>query len=294
MRTNPLHSPGRSFIKEAAASALQTRSIRVDRLSGHLFRSYRLTTSAGFFYILRSRPGHHVRLLRHEEGRLDIEAGALRAVGSRPDIVSVRLIDFHTNIIAIGSPYLISGPFAGSILSEVEPTLSRTSLASIDRSLGQYVCRLASIQGIAFGPLQQNSSCHGSASWAKSFVKLLEVTLQDAEDLLISLPYADVRALVRRHSTSLDMVTQPRLVLVEFYAGRNIVVDLNQNCVTGVLDFSTAFWGDPYLSDCFRKPTASFIDGFGRLPTGNADERIRQHVYVVSDLLYIQCSSLSL
>ena len=255
MPTNSLRLPEEPFEQEAAANALQTKSIRVERLSGHPFRSYGLTSSAGFFYILRSQPSHKVRLFRHEEGRLD---GALHTPGSRPKVVSARLIECHTTIIMVGSPYLFSGLCAGSILSEVEPTLSLASLASIDRSLGQYVSRLASVEGTMFGPMQQGPSCRGSASWAKCFADLLEMTLQDGEDSLISLPYTDVRALVRRHSTSLDKVTQARLILVEIYAGRNVMVDVKQNCVTGVLDFSTAFWGDPYLSDCFRKPSLCY------------------------------------
>ena len=282
MPSSTPRSPDTSAIQRAAGSALQTRSVRVERLSGYLFRSYRLTTSTGFFYVLRSRPSHHVRLLRHEEDRLKTEAIALQALGARPDIVSARLIESHTTTIAIGSPYLISGPFAGSILADVEPTLSSNTLASIDNSLGQYVRRLSSIGGSSFGPIRQSSSSPSSASWARAYTNLMESVLRNGEDALISLPYADMRVLLRRHKGSLNRITQPRLTIIDLSADRNIMVDVKQHRVTGLLDFSTALWGDPYLSDCFYKPTASFAEGFGKLPNGDADERIRQYLYVQS------------
>lgn len=47
------------------------------------------------------------------------------------------------------------------------------------------------------------------------------------------------------------------------------------------MDFSTAIWGDPFMSDCFCKPTASFVEGFGRLPNKTTEERTRQYLYVL-------------
>ena len=106
----------------------------------------------------------------------------------------------------------------------------------------------------------------------------METDLRDGEDALISLPYDGIRELVRRHRASLDLITQPRLMILELAADRNIAVDPRTYQVTGLLDFSTAIWGDPFMSDCFYKPTASFAEGFGKLPNGSADERIRQYL----------------
>ncbi|KXL42977.1 hypothetical protein M433DRAFT_297562 [Acidomyces richmondensis BFW] len=282
MSASPPHSPDTSAIRRVAAHALQSKSVAVEKLSAYLYRTYRLTTSSkGFFYILRSQPSHHYKLLRHEADRLETEAYALQILSGRVDFITARLIEHQATRIQIGSCYLISGPFSGQILSDVEPQLSSQALASIDKSLGQYVRRLSALTGPAFGALRHSQGYSGASSWARAFASMLETVLRDGEDALINLPYEGMRELVRRHRSSLDKITQPRLVLLELCSDDNVVVDTKSYKVAGLLDFSTAFWGDPFMSDCFYKPTASFAEGFGRLPNGDADERIRQYMYVM-------------
>ena len=278
MSSNAPRSPDRTAIQRVASSALQSKQVSVEKLDGYVYRTYRLRTSQGFFYVLKTRPPLNVRLLRHEEGWLEAEAGALQSIGSRSDIRTPRLISFHNTTLHIGSSYLISGPFTGSILADVEPTLSRQALASIDKSLGQYVRQLSSISGPLFGAIRQAQGIPGSQSWARAFAFLLEAVMRDGEDALISLPYEGMRDLVRKHRASLDKVTQPKLVLLELASDENVVIDVKNHRVNGVLDFSTAIWGDPYMSDCFYKPTASFAEGFGKLPNQTSDERIRQYL----------------
>lgn len=280
MSSTPPCSPDLSVIQRVVNNALQSKNVAVDKLDGYLYRTYRLSTSKGFFYILRARPSHNVRVLRHEEDHLENGARALQLLSSRPDLVSTRFIEYQATTTRIGSSYLISGPFSGSIFAHVEPSLSRQALADIDKSLGLYVRRLSSIYGPAFGSLNQAQGYPGSQSWARAFATMLETVLRDGEDALINLPYEGMRDLVRRHRASLDKITQPRLVLLELSADENVVVDTRNCRVTGLLDYSTAFWGDPFMSDCFYRPTASFAEGFGKLPNGDADERIRQYLYV--------------
>lgn len=35
------------------------------------------------------------------------------------------------------------------------------------------------------------------------------------------------------------------------------------------------------MSDCFYKPRAGFVEGFGRLPNKSAEEQIRQYFYSI-------------
>lgn len=273
-----LPSPDQSAIQRTAASALQSRSVRVEKLGGYIFQTYRLRTSESFFYTLRCRPSYNIRLLRHEESWLESEAGTLQSIGGRSDIHTPRLITYHTTPLHIGSYYLISGPFTGSIFADVEPELSRQALANIDKSLGRYVRRLSSMTGPQFGPIRQSQGFPGFRSWAKAFAFLLEAVMRDGEDALISLPYDHVRDLVRKHRASLEKISQPKLVLLELSSDNNVVVDVREEQVTGLLDWSTAIWGDPFMSDCFYKPTASFAEGFGKLPNQSNDERARQYL----------------
>jgi hypothetical protein len=100
--------------------------------------------------------------------------------------------------------------------------------------------------------------------------------LEDGEDALVTLPSDLIRTMTQRHHASLDMITQPRLTLLELAPEDNIVVDSSKKRVTGVLDFSTAVWGDPLLSDCFIRPSKHLLEGYGDIPDCDADARIRQ------------------
>ncbi|KAI5361204.1 Putative aminoglycoside phosphotransferase, protein kinase-like domain superfamily [Septoria linicola] len=279
--SNAARSPDRGSIQRVAANALQTRNVTVDRFHGSLFRTFKLQPSPEFFYILRCRPSMSVRLLRHEEDRLHTEAYILQALRGRSDLLVPRLIECQSTTAVIGSPYLISGPFKGVLLSDIEAQLSKQALASIDRSMGTFVKRLTYITGTHFGPLHSSTPSSTSHSWSKCFANMLESILRDAEDALVSLPYDFIRDQIFRHRASLDQITQPKLVLVEMVRDQNIVVDPKSCTTSGLLDWSTAVWGDPYLSDCFYNPSVGFVEGFGKLPNGTTEERIRQYLYIL-------------
>lgn len=284
--TPPLRKPAMSAaraselaaIQRVASTALQTRSVSVDPLDDGTFRVFRLRSSPGYFYVLRCRPMQHVRLLRHEEERLSAEADALTTLRSRSNVITSRLIEYNSSTRAIGSAYLISGPFMGAVLADIEPSLSKQTLANIDRSVGQFVRQFSSTCGSTFGPVCAGGASSSTTSWTRCFAGLLETVLRDGEDALINLPYEGIRDQVRRHRASLDQITQPRLMLVEMASDRNIVVDESRGRVSGLLDLSTAIWGDPFMSDCFYKPSISFAEGFGKLPNKDVDERIRQYL----------------
>lgn len=279
MSSSTSKAPDRCSLQRIANNALQTKSVTVERFGGVVFRTFRLRSSSEFFYVLRCRPSFNVRLLRHEEDRLRTEATVLQVLRGRSDLLVPRLIEYNATTTTIGSFYLISGPFKGSILADVEPSLSTQALANIDRSFGKYVRQIARVSGSMFGVVRE-ATIPGYSSWSKCFASMLESLLRDAEDALVSLPYEFIRAQARRHKLLLDQITQPKLFLLEMVSDRNVVVDTHSMTVSGLLDFSTATWGDPYLSDCFYKPSVSFAEGFGKLPNRTEEQRIRQYLYV--------------
>lgn len=272
-------SPDRGSVQQVAKRALQTKSVSVERLERSVFRTFRLQPPSDYFYVLRCRPSSHVRLLRHEEGRVQTEASILQTLQGRSDILVPRLIESHSTSATIGSYYLISGPFRGAILSEIEPRLSREALSSIDRSVGRYVKQLKRLPpGRAFGPIRPANSMSVTTSWSRCFAMMLENLLRDAEDALINLSYDFIRDQVRRHQRVLDQITEPKLTLIEMYTDKNIVVNTSDYTVSGLMDWSSAMWADPFLSDCFCKCSYGFASGFGALPNRNTDERIRQYL----------------
>ncbi|TLD31237.1 hypothetical protein PspLS_02650 [Pyricularia sp. CBS 133598] len=129
-------------------------------------------------------------------------------------------------------------------------------------------------------------------TWSNAFQSMMEGVLRDAEDMVIHIPYAAIRAQMRRLCRYLDAVTTPRLVLIDAGEPTNLLVrtqgissddpahvcaptsvsshqdignqvSVKQSVVVGLVDWSNAYFGDPLFAKVFsRQPSRSFLDGF--------------------------------
>lgn len=72
----------------------------------------------------------------------------------------------------------------------------------------------------------------------------MESVLRDGEDMLISLPYSQIRDHVVKAERALDEVEDARLVVPALRNPSNVLIDGRTKEVTGLLDFGTAIWGD--------------------------------------------------
>ncbi|KAL9528120.1 hypothetical protein SMMN14_08423, partial [Sphaerulina musiva] len=313
-------TPDRKSLQRIAAEALHTKSVTIDRIHGTLFRNYKLqptshsaattttTTTEETFYILKCRPSSPaIRLLRHEEDRLRTEAYTLQTLllhssssTKSSEMPSTRMIPrliassphhhhHRTNTTTTPldpSPYILTGPFHGHLLSEISPQLSQTPSEKIQQRVGFFYRNLTTSfshsssssstqqqpQTKPFGPLHPPSSSSSSSdstsftTWSQFYTNLLETLLLDAEDALINLPYAFIRETVRRNQNSLDRITKPKLVFLEgLMDERNILVQRrrlegvagerraseDEWEISGILDWSGVVWGDEWMSDGF-------------------------------------------
>lgn len=314
-------TPDRKSLQRIAAEALHTKSVTIDRIHGTLFRNYKLqpsshsaATTEETFYILKCRPSSPaIRLLRHEEDRLRTEAYTLQTLllllhsssSAKPsEMPSTRMIPrliassphhhhHRTNTTTTPldpSPYILTGPFHGHLLSEISPRLPQTLSEKIQQRVGFFYRTLTTSfspfsssssstqqqpqpSSSYFGPLYPSSSSYSDSTsfttWSQFYTTLLETLLLDAEDALINLPYSFIRETVRRNRNSLDQITKPKLVFLEgLMDERNIVVVRRRRLesnggaderresedeweISGILDWSGVIWGDEWMSDGF-------------------------------------------
>lgn len=91
--------------------------------------------------------------------------------------------------------------------------------------------------------------------------------LMDAEDMLVALPYGEIRAVVRRMGPELEAVREARLVLgfgagsrddgdegdwddgVAGGLGVGVLIDRRKNEVAGLVGLGAAVWGDSTWGD---------------------------------------------
>lgn len=272
MEVDASRSPDLAAMQTLAAAVMRTTDARVERLDGYLQRTFRLSNGTGnSFCLMKMTPPKGTRLLSNEEDRLGVEAAVLSHLGRQVDIAAPKLLEYQSSVSAVGDSYIISGPYSGSIMSFITRSWSESDRISVDYSLGVYFKRLASRTNVSFGSFRQPSS----SSWAKCFATMLDAILKTAAEEGVGVNFDKVRDVVVKHAASLDQIVEGRLVLLEVKSGRNLVVDEHSKDVTSLIDYSTAIWGDPYLSDAFQRPVRGFLDGFDHFEDGDIDRRIR-------------------
>ncbi|KAJ5095356.1 Aminoglycoside phosphotransferase [Penicillium alfredii] len=251
------------------------------RLPSHIHPLRLLRLSNGACLLLKSSPSSHTALLRWERSFLETEARFLALLGhsANPCIPQLYHYDPHGGIL--GSAYLLRQYVTGVSLLEMETRLSVEQRKGIDRHLGFLVRAIGQHVSRGFGSLQQVARGAGKRSWREAFCILFEGVLRDAEDMFIHLPYSEIRHELARLAPALEEVTLPRLVVVDFGRPAHVLLDEESKQLSGVVDFSSAFWGDLLMAEILERPSHAALEGAGMSLSKTTKEGARVLLYVV-------------
>ena len=245
----------------------------------HLHQMYHVKLSSGSQLVLKSSVRQN-RFLRHERDALETEARVLSLLSSRGIPLVPRLIKFEPSLGVSGSPFLLTKSTGQSSLSDVTPTFSARDYAQIERQLGHLAHSIAQLTASSFGTLNAVASGGGFKSWRICFLIMVDSIIQDAEDLMISLPYTQLKQHFNRLSPVLEDVRVPNLVVADLGDPSTILVDVGSKEMASVVDFSSAFWGDVLISRVFESPSMAFLEGYGCKTTALRSEKIKKTLYI--------------
>ncbi|KAI9654324.1 MAG: hypothetical protein M1829_000945 [Trizodia sp. TS-e1964] len=257
-------------------SALQTALIplapsstlildQVDELATtHLHRLLILTLSDGSRIIMKLGPKHSTRLLRHEQRSIAADACTLQLLKLTPNVPIPWLLKADTAGKSLGLPYLLMAPVSGWVLEDIQPHLQDDEVGYIDRQLGSFVAAIASNTSPTgkFGSVLDIEAKGGSASWKETFFRMVEASLRDAEDMVISIPYSVIRQQLRRHHRVLEDVKRAQLVIPALGLPNNVVVCPETKKICGILDFTGALWGDVLMSELLAGGSGAVLEGY--------------------------------
>ncbi|KAI4174472.1 MAG: hypothetical protein LQ343_002229 [Gyalolechia ehrenbergii] len=219
---------------------------RVEDCPNHLHEISIIHLSNGSCLTLKAAPSPLALLLRHERYMLDNEALTLQIL-ARSSLPVPRPLKHDRTDSRLGSPFLLTTFLRGSSYAELRKYMTVSECAGIERqmrllnaAIGQHVPSTSS----SFGLVALAAANQGHGTWKEAFKEMLESVLMDAEDLLITLPYAQIRDAQFKAGSALDGVREPCLVVLGLFDPRNILIDRQSNSVTGLLDFGRALWGD--------------------------------------------------
>lgn len=251
------------------------------KILGHLHSLRLLTLSNGDRLLLKSPPVHGTPLLRQERYFLDSEARFLALLGQSANPCIPQLYHYDPRGTLLGPAFLIRQYVKGTSLLDMKDRITTQQHNDIERHLGFLLSTINQNVAPRFGSLQQVASGIGKRYWRESFWALFEGALRDAEDMFIHLPYAEIRHEVSRLASALDEVTLPRLVVVAFGRPSHVLLDECSKQVSGIVDFSSAFWGDVLMAEIFENPSTSVLEGAGMSLTRTKGEEIRLLMYVI-------------
>ena len=257
--TNPSHissnpTPVQSLIENILVP-LRLTVFQMEDISGHLHRVRIIRLSNGSSLVLKVSPAQAIPLLRHESYSLDSEALTLSLL-AKSSLPVPRVLRHDASCVHIGSPFLLSTHLSGIPYGNVRQYLTRSERAGIERQLKSIYNVISqhtsSIYG-PYGPVSLVASNQGHKTWREAFVAMLESVLMDGEDMMVSLPYSQIREHLSRHENALDPVEEARLVVLGFGQPENVLIDRRTNEVTGLLDFGRATWGDWEMGDLEKR-----------------------------------------
>lgn len=250
---------------------------QVERLRAHLHRLFIVRSVDNTTFLVKGSPSRDVRLLRHEYKSLETEGRILDLVATKTHVPVPRRLNFEaSNGNAIRSPYLLRSYIPGKTLASMSMYLSTAERGDVDRSLGAYFHSLTQIKLRHFGFTNKVYAGQGSETWSQGFRTLLESVLRDAEDVLINLPYDQIRYWVAAHKNVLDEIVEAQMVPLTAGDPNKIILDERRKHVVGLLGFSNVVWGDPLLSGVFESASDAFWEGYGGEVDDTSGYRIRR------------------
>lgn len=263
--------------------SLSSDDIQVENarsIQGHIHPISHVKLSNGQHILFKIAPYQTTALLRRERQSLRAEAEVFTLLNTLRHPLIPRLIEPAAQPLTPNHPFLLRDFMRGVPLSEIESSLSPRNLQDIDRKIGSLIQLIGQQKSESFGCLPSVSPGSGCSTWRKAFLGLIESPLRDAEDMFISLPYAQIRQELYRLVPALDSVTEPRLVIVDMGKKTHIILNPETKQISGIVDFSWAVWGDLLMAEAFGNPSPAFFEGYGSYHPKDKSEHIRLLLFV--------------
>jgi len=277
-------SPDFYSIQKVIRSVFRSSNIvvhKIEQIQGSLHQVYLAHLADGSRLMLKCPAPSTTRLLRHEKHFLETERKTLETLHEYTQLPVPQVIKYDTAGGAMGIPFLLESHLPGRRLSDMDAYLTETERGNIDRTLGHHIRTLTTLSATQFGMTHRVFAKKGCNSWREAFLVLLEASLRDAEDMLVTVPYDSIRYYVGRCGHFLDDVTEPRLVVLHACEPQNVLIDETTRQVTGLVGFSNVLWGDPLMSGGIEGGSEAFFEGLAERPMRTGSVKARLLMYTI-------------
>ncbi|MBB5197644.1 phosphotransferase family protein [Anaerocolumna cellulosilytica] len=281
MESATKHKPTKEILEQMTAAAFpDSKVIDIHELKEGFFNAaYRIKLSDNREVVLKIAPPEGTTVMTHEKNIMYSEVHSMKMI-QRVTKVPVAKILFYDNSKSIcNAEYFFMEKLSGESFSSIKDTLDEKDKKQIQYMTGRYNAELNRVTGTKFGYYGQSDK--QGEEWFTVFRSMIMDTIQDADHLSIDLhmkPETILELLEQDKPYFLEVVT-PKFVHWDLWAG-NVFVENNQ--VTGLIDFERCLWGDELIEVGFRSnyQDKDFLKGYG-LEQFSESQKIRIKWYDV-------------
>jgi len=221
------------------------RMVSYEQLKGGMFATtYRVTLDDGTRVIVKTAPTDTDKLLTYELDLIRTEALVYRLAEGRDLLMpTVLLTDFSRTVLP--SDVVVVSHLDGVPLVDAGfgPADEDSRAARTEHELGAFMARMHTVTGERFGyPNEANGLVGGT--WREAFGRMVDAVLADAVRTGTDFPADEIRAVVARNLSALDVVDRPVLVHTDLWPG-NLFVEPGSGEIVGVIDTERSIWADP-------------------------------------------------
>ena len=229
---------------------------------GYFNTAYLIKLDNSMEVILKVAPLPNTRIMSYEKNIMQSEVEAMQLVSLYTDIPVAKVYTYDRTCELCQAPYFIMEKLPGASLASKSNDLSQLAKNSIWSQVGKITRDINQITGERFGYLGQ-PELQGD-EWFSVFKSMMALAIEDAQKMEIDLKI-DTGLLFERYKQDKHVFSEvqiPQLVHWDLWDGN---IFIQEDAVSGIIDFERAIWGDLLLEVGFRSYGQSdkFLEGYG-------------------------------
>jgi fructosamine-3-kinase len=246
--------------------------------------------------VLRIAPPDNTGVLFYEKNMMAQEPALHKVIKEKTTLPVPKIYVFDNSQELITHNFLIEEYLSGTPLSQT--LISQSSQNSIMEAMGKYLRELHSnCQQNQYGYLGEHHCMEAQHDWFSAFSIMWNKLIDDIHNCGVydHSEVSDARTALEKHDTLFNRNVPASLLHMDIWS-QNILIDQDENTISGILDWDRALWGDPEIEyavlDYCGFNTSSFWKGYGdhellKNREGSKIRRMFYHLYEVQKYLVI-------
>ncbi len=256
---------------------------------GYFNIAYLVELSDGRETILKIAPPVDALVMSYEKNIMFSEVDSMNMVRGILDIPVAEILYYDNSHTLCESDYFFMSKLEGNSFSSIMKDLSEEVKGQINQLVGHYNYKINEITGNKFG--YYGLPEHQGDNWFDVFKNMILTIIEDSKVFHIDFRI-DINQMLyylEQDKAIFEEVDKPRLIHWDLWPGNVFIED---NTITGLIDFERCLWGDILMEYGFRihEQNPDFLKGYGITSfTENQKRRIIWYDIYLFLIMALEC-----